>query len=258
MELRRILKNGYRDITAFDNEVVFIYSDLRAFGIYANDYSTRDAFLYELIEPFLSNGQTVIIPTFTYTGTGRFDVDRTPSRLGALNKWVTRQQGALRSEHPLFSVAAIGARADIVRNVGKSAFGGDSIFERLLGQNAAFLHIGRPVAIGNTCVHYVEQKCGATYRYHKAFDTDVFRGDEFIGKDYTAFVRRQDIPDHDFEFSYKNASTLDENLNIRETGVPDKFTNLSLYAYDTAISYFTDSFYNDQSCFIKKEFISYV
>ena len=51
-----------------------------------------------------------------------------------------------------------------------------------------FLHLGRPILSGNTIAHYIEQSCGAIYRYHKIFDTQVFNGERFVGTGYGAFL----------------------------------------------------------------------
>lgn len=250
------LSRSYREIGALEADIVFLYTDLRTFGQDSQNYPTRDAFFEAILQPLLARGQTVLVPTFTYTTQGVFDVETTPSRLGAINKWIIGRPNVQRSEHPLFSVAAIGPKADLVMDIGKSAFGAESIFERLIGQNAAFLHVGRPVAVGNTCVHYVEQACGATYRYHKAFETEVFRGDICLGNDYSAFVRRRDVANFDFDFKYReSAEVLAKELDIKETGLNSDFTNLSLYDYDGTIEYFTRSFYNDPSIFIRGKFL---
>ncbi|MGB3739762.1 MAG: AAC(3) family N-acetyltransferase, partial [Pontixanthobacter sp.] len=239
-----------------EHGLAFIYTDLRSFGQAAAQFESREAFFRAIVDPLLQKGLTVLIPTFTYTTQGRFDIDATPSRLGAINKWMSRHPGALRSAHPLFSVAAIGPHSDIVQGIGKSAFGADGIFERMRNRNAAFLHVGRPVAIGNTCVHYVEQMCGATYRYQKAFDTEVYRGDLFVGTDYTALVRRRDVEGCDFDFGYRqDPATLAEGLGIREVGSNADFTNISCYDYDRTIEFFIRSFYADPNVFIRETFL---
>ena len=70
------------------------------------------------------------------------------------------------------------------------------------------LHIGRPVAMGNTVLHHVEQLAGATYRMNKAFKTEVYDGSRHIGTDYNAFLRRQDVPGEDFASDFNRASKI--------------------------------------------------
>ena len=76
-------------------------------------------------------------------------------------------KGTVRSEHPIFSYAAYGPNKNIVKNIGKSAFGHDSVHQRLLFKNCCFfLHIGRSL-LDNTMVHHVEQNLKANYRLIK-------------------------------------------------------------------------------------------
>ena len=62
---------------------------------------------------------TLAVPTFPFTGSmlgyvksdPEFDVDRTPSKMGAITEAVRRRPGALRSLEPTHPVAALGAQS---------------------------------------------------------------------------------------------------------------------------------------------------
>jgi aminoglycoside N3'-acetyltransferase len=252
------LHEAYGMVGAHDADIVYIYSDFRTFGRYAAEFPDRNAFCQAVVGPFLERERTVVVSTFTYTSEGRFDVCSTPTRLGVLNKWILGAAGARRSEHPLFSYGAIGPRAGLVEGIGKSAFGAGSVFERLLGQNAVFLYVGRPLWMGNTMLHYIEQCCGATYRFHKAFRTEVYRGEQYVGTDYTAFVRRLDVPGHIFNFAFREAAErLAAAGLVRHVGSDDEFTNVSCLRYDETADALTDMFYRDPMIFIGDPFIQY-
>ena len=143
LDFERMLELAYKKIGAFDADVLYIYTDFRYFGSYAALYDSRDQFCRALVAPFLAREKTIVLTTFTYTSEGQFDVLRSPTKLGAMNKWILTQPGCRRSEHPLFSYAALGSDAALVETIGKSAFGYDSVFERLYDRKTAFLHIGR-------------------------------------------------------------------------------------------------------------------
>jgi len=258
LDFERMLELAYTKIGAFDADVLYVYTDFRHFGTYAAYYNSRDEFCRALVAPFLSREKTIILTAFTYTSEGQFDVLGSPTKLGAMNKWILSQPGCRRSEHPLFSYAALGSDAALVENIGKSAFGYDSVFERLYGRKTAFLHIGRPISFGNTALHYVEHTCGATYRTHKAFQTEVFRGKHYIGTDYSAFLRRRDIPNEAFEFDFSKAAEKIYNKGlVQQVGSDDNLSNISFYWYDTALDYLRDLFYEDQRIFIKSNYIGY-
>ena len=255
-DLATYLDERYSAVGALDAEIVFLYTDLRAFGRAASEFASRDDFFSAILRPLLDRGRTVLIPTFSYTTEGVFEVETTPSTLGAINRWIIAHPDALRSEHPLFSIAGLGPQANLVLDVGKSAFGARSVFERLIGRSASFLHVGRPVEIGNTCVHYVEQACGATYRYHKAFDTEVRRGGALVEGPYTGFMRRRDVPGHDFDFRFDlPVAELYDGLGVTLRGSNDDHTVVACYRYDRAIEFLTDAFERDPHVFIGGEYL---
>ena len=249
---------AYDAINVWEADIIYLYTDFRSFGTYLDTFENKHEFLVAFIDPLLQRDITIVVPTFTYTTSGEFHVETTSSKLGALNTWILKQPNVQRSEHPLFSYAAHGSLASFVLNVGKSAFGNDCVFERLMVRKSAFLHIGRPVSMGNTCVHYVEHQCGATYRIHKAFRTRVFRGKECVGTDYSAFVRRLDVPEHDFFVDFEEgAELLYKSKSIREVGDSGKFTNFSFYWCTPTIDFFMDVFNKDQKIFINENFLQY-
>lgn len=257
-DFERMLGQSYQSVGAFDADILYIYTDFRHFGTSAAGYKDRNEFCKAIVAPLLDCGKTIVLATFTYTTEGRFDVLSSRTKLGAMNKWILEQPGFRRSEHPLFSYAALGPEAGLVEGVGKAAFGYNSIFERLRGKRVAFLHIGRPVSLGNTALHYVEHMSGATYRTHKAFRTEVFRGDEYIGSDYSAFLRRRDVPGESFEFDFSKAAAKLCNKNlINQVGSDQELSNISFYWFDQAIDCLLDMFYEDQRIFIKSNFIGY-
>ncbi|MCC6278783.1 MAG: AAC(3) family N-acetyltransferase [Oligoflexia bacterium] len=248
----------YSTITALEADILYIYSDFRSLGAHMDKFKSRDDFCESFVKPLLEKGKTIILTTFTYTTEGIFDVQNTKTNLGALNKWILNQSGVCRSEHPLFSFAALGPNARVVKNVSKSAFGTDSVHDRLKNKKAGFLHLGRPVSLGNTALHHVEHMCGATYRIHKAFKTQVMDQGKPIGTDYTAFLRRRDVSGETFEFEFTRAAALMHKAGlIKQVGNEEDLTNVSFYWYDQALDFLTDLFYSNQRIFIKTDFIGY-
>jgi aminoglycoside 3-N-acetyltransferase len=254
----RTLVDAYEQVGAYDADILYVYSDFRTFGRHASEFPNRSAFCDAVVAPFVERDKTIVVSTFTYTSSGRFDVLTTQTRLGTLNKWILSVPGVRRSEHPLFSYAGVGSQAGLVEGIGRSAFGAGSVFDRLRGRNAAFLYIGRPVWMGNTSLHYVEQMCGATYRVHKAFRTEVFRGAHYVGTDYSAFVRRLDVEGEQFLFTFREAAErLFEAGLVRQVGSDADLTNISFHWFDPTIDALTDLFYRKPSIFIGTDFVQY-
>ena len=259
----------YKQLQVEDYDFFYIYSDLRAFASEIPFKFEKNDFCTSIMNPLLKLNKTIIIPTFTYTVDGVFDVEDTPTKLGALNSWILSQAGMKRSEHPMFSFAALGPKSSIVENCGKSAFGHDSIHERLRNKKCCFLNIGRSLASGNTLVHNVEQSCGATYRYNKCLKTKVFKNKKLFGTNYSAFLRRLDIPDNDVKINFLNASknifdagiiksvSINQNTSIDYSTKNDSLLTIFLYDYDKTRQILVDSFNQDISVFISKPFVQY-
>ncbi len=243
-------------IQRFDTLLVF--ADLRGFAAKYDLALYPDAICGALFDGFVETGRTVIVNTFSYTVSGRFDVLSTPSKLGAVSKYAMRRSDSVRSEHPLFSHAAFGPEAARLRDVGKAAFGYQSVYMRFMNCNAGCMHIGRPVEQGDTMIHFVEQMCGATYRFNKAFRTEVWRGEEYVGTDYSAFLRRFEVPDHDFISACRPVTDLFATTGLtRQVGDPSNLTGIAVYSYDDAIDAMGEAFYRDPSFFISSPFIQY-
>ena len=87
-------------------EFVYITADLRGF---IKNYSIEnpEQICQAFVRVLLKLNLTIIVPTYSYTDKGKFNVEDENSNLGFLTKWILKQK-IKRSEHPLFSVAALG------------------------------------------------------------------------------------------------------------------------------------------------------
>jgi aminoglycoside 3-N-acetyltransferase len=210
-------------------EYIMIYSDFRALGRMRLPDQTKGAFLESILDSFLKLGLTAIVPTYSYTSSGIFDPSINKSNVGALSSFVSNHPKASRSEHPIFSYAALGPKQNIVFDIGKEAFGEDSIYARFLNERSCFLHLGRPVELGNTMLHFVEKEHNVPYRFEKKFPTHVYRGEKFIGTDYSAFVRKLDNPSNEYHFSFKLAAQdLYSHQIIREYDMGGDYSKISI------------------------------
>ena len=267
--LENFFSNSYEDLGVKQYDFCCVYSDLRAFASEMKSKFEKNKFCHSIINPLLKSKKTVIIPTYTYTLKGVFEVEKTPTNLGALNSWILKQDNMKRSEHPMFSYASLGPKSSIVENCGKSAFGSDSIYERLIGKKCCFINIGRPIEAGNTIVHNVEQSCGATYRYNKCLKTRIIKNNKFFGSDYNAFLRKLDIPDNDVKINFVKAAknifdagivkqvSINPKTTIENSKKYDSLPIIFLYDYDKTREILVESFNNDITIFITKPFVQF-
>ena len=250
MDLSEWLEKSYEELNVEKYELLYIYADLRGFIEVAKPRN-KDSFLESIIKGLIAKGITIVIPTFTYTTKGEFHVDRTKPKLGALNKYIMMKKNSHRSYHPVFSYSALGIYAkEITNGISKSAFGKDSVLDRLLGFNTGVIHIGRPVEKGNTMAHYIEQQFGATYRYNKIFETRVYDEEKFIGEGYSALVRmRNQANFYGVDFR-KAAEKLERSGLVTTVDYGHELTKIQVYSYKKAFELLSKKFQEDHRLFL--------
>ncbi len=140
----------------------------------------------------------LVMPTFTYSFCKKepFDVERTPSTVGALSEYFRRLPGVRRTRDPIFSSAILGSvppdwerRLFSVGDV--DCFGEYSIFSYLREVNATFVFLGVDLGVC-TFIHHVEQRHRVDYRYLKDFEGVVHDAGASVATRASYFVRRLD------------------------------------------------------------------
>jgi len=182
-------------------DILFTHSSIAMLGLPEVDLDAEaiaTLFLCAFREVAGEDG-TWVLPTYTYSYTKNeiFDPATVPPTrdMGLLPNALWRHPDAVRSLDPIFSVIAIGARAEeLTAGVPSSCFGEDSIYARLIEADGAVCNIG--IGSHSALLHHVEQKLGVSYRYPKPF-----RGISIIDGERRAThiaynVRDLDRPEH--------------------------------------------------------------
>ena len=184
-------------------DVVLIHSRLFTIGLPENAPAREDiaAFYLHGLQKVLGSGGTVVVLT-SFEDYGRYEtpfvLEESPSRAGVLSEFVRQQPGAVRWLHPLFSLTALGARAEAICAPGQSdAFGYGSAWDRLPTLDARMLFLGVTMGEAMTFAHYVEQRRGVPYTYTKLYRGEVWANGRRVDRPFTASVRYLD-----FEISY--------------------------------------------------------
>jgi len=229
---------------------IYIYSDFRYFFDFYKKNSIKK--VNKLIELFTKKGITIVIPSFTYTTSGKFFLNKTKSKVGFLANYVLQNKKikSCRSEHPLFSFISVGKNSKIVQKIGKAAFGKNSLHARLYGKRCYFLYFFRTLKNGNTLIHHIESIYKADYRFEKKFSTKVYNGNQYIGKNYSAYVKKN-VNDKRYFFNFKKV--LKKLVNKKYiTIIKFKKSQIAILEYD--------DFYNDLKKLYKSDkniFINY-
>ena len=151
-------------------------------------------FLNSLIDYFYTHG-TIVVPSFSYNMTEKnvFDRDNTKSKLGLFSERFRNKKNVIRSNHPIFSISAIGKDASILTNYDLSdCFGKNSFFDIFTKMNGKILVLGCSLERGGTYFHYLEQYYGVSYRYMKKFSCAYIKNKKIKKKKINYYVRYLD------------------------------------------------------------------
>lgn len=136
---------------------------------------------------------SVLLPTFTfsYCNGEDYDVQRSRSRMGALNEHLRALPEAVRSLDPLMSNILLGEDLDLVTSLGRQSVGEGSTFHRLhlRGGQVRFLFLGTTASECFTYTHYVEERQDVPYRYRRPFRGRITNQGATWEDEYHLFVR---------------------------------------------------------------------
>ena len=189
------IRKSYKKIGVSKGMTISLKTDLRFLGPY-DDEQQSDVLaahfnvLADLID--LSKGNIVVSSaTFSLCNTKKvFDIDNTPSEMGALTEYIRNMPGARRSFHPFASYVAIGKDADyICSNTSRHSVGPNSPKARLLEFDTQYLSIGFHPYLVTMIIHHIEKMMGVPYRYVKEFIHPVLREGEVFNEPFYLFVR---------------------------------------------------------------------
>ena len=131
-----------------------------------------------------------------------YDPARTPAEgMGVFSEFVRQQPAALRTRHPMQSLAVIGKHAaELARRDTPSAFDPGSAFARLLELDFKLLLLGADIQAASI-VHYSEQRANVPYRYWKSFPGQIVIShlegrSSAVQRTYRMFVRDLELDAH--------------------------------------------------------------
>lgn len=187
--------SALRSVNANKAEILFIHFGL-AYGT-PNIDCKRDEILgavYNAIRDM--DVKTIIFPTFTFSfPNGReYDVNKSKSKMGALNEYIRRQPEAIRSLDPLMSVALVGEKKYLATGVGHESIGRDSTFDMLHREaGVKFLFLGTRPQDCFTYTHYIEWAARVPYRYDREFSGAIHADGGQYTATYKLFVRYKGV-----------------------------------------------------------------
>lgn len=189
------LANEWKSAGVQEGDVLLVHSSIkRVFkrNLKLGIKLTPEDILQSFLNAIGTSG-TLVIPLFNFDFANgvAFDIENTPSHMGALTEAARRHPKSLRTSHPIYSFAVIGPRAEeFANNDNVSGYGSDSPFAKLREMNGRIAVLDLPEQNSMTFYHHVEEMHKVDYRYHKEFTGSyIGKSGGSETKTYSLFVR---------------------------------------------------------------------
>ena len=176
-ELVSSLAADWRQAGVQEGDVLLLHSNLgRTLRRCARVSGSADpAIVLRSFLQALGESGTLLLPLFNFDFTSGipFDMLKTPSQMGTVTEVARQWPGAVRTGHPVYSFAAIGAQQQLFRGlVNASGYGADSPFGLLRALDGKIGVIDLPDQNSMTFYHHIEEHLNVPYRHHKQFVGD--------------------------------------------------------------------------------------
>ena len=154
-----------------NGDTILVHSDILSFG--KPKFDNFNLFLSVLSKIFIDlvgDKGNVIMPTFSFSFTKNedYNIQNSPSSVGALTNYFRQIKGAIRTRDPIHSVAIKGLNSREFSIIGNDCFGVNSIYGLLHSIDAKIMTFGTKFA-DNCFFHYIEQSLNVPYRFNKKF-----------------------------------------------------------------------------------------
>lgn len=201
-------------------DIVYVISDIVRLARSAMEHNEDfdlDVLLDTITDKVGKSG-TVLVPAFNwdFCKGKTFDYKKSPSMTGILGNAAIKRKDFIRTKHPIYSFCVWGADRDLLfERDPEDSFGEGTIFEYLVEKSAKAFVIDLPSMEGISVLHYIEQKVGVPFRFHKTFTAGYidWNQEEKI-KSCSMYVRNYD---YDAKERLEPMNHLLECLNISDT-----------------------------------------
>lgn len=185
-----------RRMKADQCDVLYIHTGMQ-FGL-PNLELGRTGLLEALADVLYALGvRTLILPTYTFSFCNgeEFNVQKTPSSMGALNEYLRTKHQWTRSKDPLMSNILHGSDVTLINDIGKFSVGMGSTFDLLSksGSTVKFLFLGPKLHDCFTYMHYLEAMRKVPYRYDYEFTGSVVDGEKRYQDKFSLYIRDTNV-----------------------------------------------------------------
>lgn len=163
------LVTSFKQLDLGNEDVLMVHSSYKSLGGVEGGAET----VIDALREVVGEKGTVLFPTFNFqswTDTHYYDIEETYSNMGVMTELARLRSDALRTPHPIYSFAALGARKkEFAACNDPEAYGEESAFGLFHRLNGMILSIGLHFNSTFSMHHYVEYHTGCDYRRQKSF-----------------------------------------------------------------------------------------
>lgn len=183
---------GLRKAGIEEGDIIFSHVGLGELGFPKEIMEGKSPFdvVFEAVQEVIGLRGTWITPAFTYSFCKGevFDPLTTPPTVGPFSQLFWDHPLSVRNNDPIFSVAAIGPKAEeLFSDLPHDCYGADSVFDRIAKSGGKLCNIWDK--IDNSYFHTLEQEFQAPYRYLKPFTGLVKKDDKLVEETWTYYAR---------------------------------------------------------------------
>jgi len=168
LTMKKTLSNNWAKCGVEPGDTLLIHTSLRRT---LTKHNTTPEVVLESFLDVLGEKGTLLLPLFNFDFPKGvpFNIRTSPSHMGALTEVGRLYPVAIRSGHPIYSFAVIGANAKHFEVDNFSGYGPDSPFAILRKLNGKIGVLDLSDLHSMTFYHHIEEMHEVPYRYHKKF-----------------------------------------------------------------------------------------
>lgn len=178
-------------------DLVFINSEIYKLGNMLNikNMDIYGAF-FNSIKKVIGDSGTICCNTFTFNTLGKgekFVYENKKITSGGFSTYILNKKKVIRSNHPVYSITAIGPKAKQICNKNSfHNFGYNSPYEKFARLNGKILNLGME-PWRNPYNHVAEHMIGVPYYFNKLTKIDYFKNGKKKNYNFSTFVRYLDF-----------------------------------------------------------------
>lgn len=226
----KLFEKKLKELGIKKNDNLYIVTELFRLGRLENVHNSEKYYslILDIITKIIGPKGTIFLHTYSFDRSSleknkNFISETTKSTLGGLPNLFLKKK-IVRSDHPLFSVSALGKNAKFVcENNSTHNYGYLSPYYKMMKIKTKILCLGSLIS-NNAFIHTAEHFMSAPYMYNKIFQKKVIKKNKIINKSFIFFVEYVHLKfEHDFQKIYK---LLNKNKLVKQKKINNGYISV--------------------------------